>query len=367
MPEIAATVSAIIDAEAWNARVRLVQQIPEEYGRAHLAAVYSRLAKELYVSQLAPTFAYVHWRDTFELPSVEVPYSQAYAATQGFTRITRDDISSCLREYPSTIRIFRLILGFTPSELAAATKVPAVDLDAKAVTSDRIKRMEDGSEVPSESATVLAETITRGVARDLFPAPFEGQRSKQDRPDLANDWETIREYARDGVPLAIYLHQRHYGGAFRQLLDSTSRNRGDILEDEVESLLTSAGVPYIRTGGSNQSEIADRFNLTVRPTPDFVFFDAGDSLRGILECKAANDGGTARDKSDRFRSLRAEADRLGGPPVFAVLGGLGWTRTKDALGPVVRECDGRVFTLATLPEMLTVDPLPSIAGLAASL
>jgi len=139
MLEIAATVSAIIDAEAWNARVRLVQQIPEEYGRAHLAAVYSRLAKELYVSQLAPTFAYVHWRDTFELPSVEVPYSQAYAATQGFTRITRDDISSCLREYPSTIRIFRLILGFTPTELAAATKVPAVDLDAKAVTSDRIK------------------------------------------------------------------------------------------------------------------------------------------------------------------------------------------------------------------------------------
>jgi hypothetical protein len=60
MPEIAATVSAIKDAEAWDARVRLVQQIPEDYGRAHLAAVYSRLARHLYVPQLAPAFAYVH-------------------------------------------------------------------------------------------------------------------------------------------------------------------------------------------------------------------------------------------------------------------------------------------------------------------
>jgi hypothetical protein len=82
----------------------------------------------------------------------------------------------------------------------------------------------------------------------------------------------------------------------------------------------------------------------------------------MLEAKAANDGGTARDKAARFAALSQEARRLGGVPLFALLSGLGWTRTQDALGPVVARCDGRVFTLATLPEMLTVDPFPDLAA-----
>jgi len=46
--------------------------------------------------------------------------------------------------------------------------------------------------------------------------------------------------------------------------------------------------------------------------------------------------------------------------LFAVLNGLGWRRTADALGPVVRDCDGRVFTVATLEEMLEVEPFPGL-------
>jgi hypothetical protein len=34
----------------------------------------------------------------------------------------------------------------------------------------------------------------------------------------------------------------------------------------------------------------------------------------------------------------------------------------DTLGPVVRDTDGRVFTLATLPDMLAVNPFPSLIG-----
>lgn len=96
--------------------------------------------------------------------------------------------------------------------------------------------------------------------------------------------------------------------------------------------------------------------VTVLPAPDFVVFDDTDTLRAMLECKGANDGGTARDKALRFERLRDEAIRLGGIPLLGVLRGLGWTRVNDTLGPVVRDCDGRVFTLSTLPEMLTVTP-----------
>ena len=122
---------------------------------------------------------------------------------------------------------------------------------------------------------------------------------------------------------------------------------------------------FIRTGTHNQAAIEERFGLTVRPAPDFVIFDnRNDQLRAILECKGASDGGTARDKAARFARLRAEGQRLGGVPIFAVLAGIGWRRTTDALGPVVRDTDGRVFTLATLPKILETEPVPGLRGLA---
>ncbi len=91
-----------------------------------------------------------------------------------------------------------------------------------------------------------------------------------------------------------------------------------------------------------------------------VFDQTDDSLKTMLECKGTNNGGTARDKSLHFRTLRAESVRLGGVPLVAVLGGIGWARINDALGPVVRDTDGRVFTLSTLASLLEVAPFPSL-------
>ena len=139
-------------------------------------------------------------------------------------------------------------------------------------------------------------------------------------------------YAAERVPYSVFLHQRHYGGAFRQLLDATSEQRGNLIEDAVEALFTVNGVPFVRTGAHNQAEIAARFEVTVQPAPDFVVYDETDTLRAMLECKGANDGGTARDKALRFARLHAESVRLGGIPLVAVLSGLGWTRVNDTLG-----------------------------------
>lgn len=73
--------------------------------------------------------------------------------------------------------------------------------------------------------------------------------------------------------------------------------------------------------------------------------------------------GEARVKAPRFERLRDEAIRLGGIPLLAALAGLGWTRVNDTLGPVVRDTDGRVFTLANLDEMLEVAPFPQLLDL----
>ena len=79
---------------------------------------------------------------------------------------------------------------------------------------------------------------------DLFPPTPEGSalRRKIDKPDTANGWATVRQYAAGGVPLDVFLHQRAYGGAFRQVLDATSGERGDLVEDPVESLFVAKRV-----------------------------------------------------------------------------------------------------------------------------
>jgi hypothetical protein len=136
-----------------------------------------------------------------------------------------------------------------------------------------------------------------------------------------------------------------------------------MLEDVVETLFRDSGVRYVRTGSANQTDIERTFGITVRPAPDFVVYSVTGTMeraRAMLECKGANDGGTARDKAARFRNLSDESRRLGGMPVFAVLSGLGWTRTRDALGPVVEATDGRIFMLPNLVQMLTVDPFPAL-------
>lgn len=326
---------------------------------SHHQGVYADIAERVYVPSLTPDFGYVHWRSEYELEGLATAYQIAEAATGSFVNVSPVDLAALLRERPTTLRVFRLMLGLTTGEFAEATGMVALHGIGKAT----IGNIESGaipSIVQADASAAVIDHMMRGA---LFPPGVPPLRSKVEKPDTALGWDSVRLYAREGVPLPVLLHQRHYGGAFRQLLDATSSLRGDLLEDPVEALFEGAGIPYIRTGAHNQADIERRFGLSVRPAPDFVVFDdRTEALRAMLECKGANDGGTARDKASRFGNLRAEANRLGGVPLFAVLGGVGWRRTNDALGPVVRDSDGRVFTLATLPEMLTVEPLPDLRG-----
>ena len=360
-PAVDLTVQAIFSADSWDARVALIRQVPEDYGLAQQASLYAEIAKRVYVPHMTPGFAYVEWREEYSLTSIEQTYHRAHALTEGFSNTDAEDIARAIETEPGTLKIFRLLLGFLPQEFAGASRLVADDIGLPSVSVSRIRTIESGGTCSRDLAMCCAEVVTRAMDRQLFPPPSPGLTNKIEKPDTARGWETVREYAGQGVPFPVFLHQRHYGGAFRQLLDATSSARGDPLEVAVQQLFKDAGIGFIRTGPGNQTEVLARFGLTVRPVPDFVVFDEGDNLRAMLECKAANDGGTARDKAARFLALRGESIRLGGIPLFAILGGLGWTRTSDALGPVVRDTDGRTFTVANLPEMLTVTPFPALA------
>jgi hypothetical protein len=355
------TVERIVSARTWDQRVTRVRQIPVRHGTDEHAEIYAQVARRLYVRHLAPDYAYVPVQDFYELPHFERAYAKAEQATAGFTRVTVTDLAGAIQAEPTVLLPLRVIMGLLRNEFAGATAIVAGTLGIVPLSTAKVDSMErTGSTTSYDQARVAAETLDQVMRGTLFGHPPGNLKSKQDKPDTIDGWDTVRRYAARGVPYGVFLHQRHYGGAFRQVLDATSELRGNLIEDAVEALFAEHGILFIRTGPHNQAEIEDRFEVRVPPAPDFVVFDHAYNLRAMLECKGANDGGTARDKALRFERLREESARLGGIPLLAVLGGLGWMRVNDTLGPVIRDCDGRVFSVSNLAGMLTVAPFPAL-------
>lgn len=366
------TIRSILDAPSWAQRIAQIRLVPQRHGTGEHNTIYAAVARQLYMPHLAPDFAYIHNSDFYDPPHFFEAYDEANRLTDGFSRNTEADIAHTITECPRTLLVFRTLLGLTKDEFAHASLLASASIAAQPLSSSQIDNLERSDLAPrartaraQSQAEIAAKTIAMAMNHELFGDAPPGLRSKQQKPDTEDGWNTVRKFASDGVPLKVFLHQRHYGGAFRQVLDATSTLRGDLIEDAVQDLFTKNGIPFIRTGSHNQAEIATRFEVSVTPAPDFVVFDrSDDSLKAMLECKGTNNGGTARDKALRFARLRAESTRLNGVPLMGVLGGIGWARINDALAPVVRDTDGRVFTLSTLSDMLEVQPFPSLIGTA---
>jgi hypothetical protein len=364
MPTVAETIAKIVGTDSWDQRIAEIRLIPQHHGTAEHQKIHAEIARQLYVPHLAPDFAYINEAEFYGQPYFEKCYAVAETATSGFKKVSETDLAALLHREPQTLLAFRTIMGLTKAEFAYSTELAATPVGLEALSPNKVDSMERmGTATSLDQARIAAITLSKIIDGDLFGTPPKGLLSKQAKLDTKQGWTSVRRLASDGVPFSLFLHQRHYGGAFRQLLDATSTLRGNLMEDAVESLFKQNGVPYIRTGTGNQPAIVARFQIHVTPAPDFVVFDGSGQLRGMLECKGANDGGTARDKANRFETLRAESVRLGGIPLIAVLGGIGWARVNDALGPVIRDTEGRVFSIATLSTMLQVQPFSSLVGL----
>lgn len=365
MPIVSETIERIVEAPDWNQRIAQIRLIPQRHGTGEHTRIFAEVARRLYMPHLAPDFAYIHEAPFYEKEYFHEAYVAAYNATSGFLRISEDDMTGTIQNNPQTLLIFRTILGLTREEFAHSTTLAAMSTGLPSLSPAKVDSMErHGSTTSEMQARAGARTVLRVMDGSLFGEPPSGLLSKLSKPDTEHGWESVRKFAEGGVPLSTFLHQRHYGGAFRQVLDATSTQRGKLIEDAVETLFNRHRIPFLQTGSNNQAEIASRFEVRVTPAPDFVVFDSAGSLRAMLECKGTNNGGTARDKALRFARLREESIRLGGIPLIAVLGGMGWTRVNDALGPVVRDTEGRVFTLSTLDSLLQVAPFPSLVNTA---
>ena len=59
MPTIDDTLNRIVNAQTWDQRVARVRQIPGRHGTDEHAQIYAEVARRLYVTHLAPDYAYV--------------------------------------------------------------------------------------------------------------------------------------------------------------------------------------------------------------------------------------------------------------------------------------------------------------------
>lgn len=347
--DLAMQAQAAVD---WTARVGLLETVPRRLGTDDRQAAYNAIARAAYVGELTVGYEFVTWLPRFEEAPFKSAYDLAHARTQGFRSVLPADLLACLSAAPRTLVIFRTILGLTRAEFAAAVS----DYTNVEISDSPIKTLEEGGRPRRRDAVLDAIAHTVHLMMTAVPTPGAGLTSKREKMDTRQGWESVQQAAEGGVSYWEYLHHRHYGGAFRQLQDAGSEEKAGTLESLTRELLESVGAMSIcyASARQNKEEVMKRFRIRLDATPDFTVYD-GDRISALIECKESSDPGTAANEADRFSKLRAEADKLR-VPLFAVVDGRGWRRTMDALGPVLRATDGRVFTRRTLSGLVTLPP-----------
>ena len=302
-------------------------------------------------------------------------YDALAAATGNFSDISQATLTRALLITPAGLPALRMIACLTNKELAVTMKL--LDPTLK-VSDETLKKFQHG-EPPDLSATgrraeqaeakrvALASAIVTAIKatmdRQILTVPDNATatfHSKLDHQDTIGGWASVHATAVNGVPYSALLYHRYVGGVWRQVQDAYSEVKGDnILEVPLERLLRAEGVPFYRapSGQKGAAETARRYG--VDPGPDFVIPEEQPAV--VIESKVAEDGGTARDKADRFMNF-ADSARRAGFTVCALIDGRGWSERPAALTKVVIATEGRTYTFDTMKDLLAVSDIAGLRG-----
>jgi hypothetical protein len=185
----------------WQQRLDAIRAIPHEFaGKDHQAA-FASAASAFYAGQLAPHFHIVPWPRRFlDRASFDAAYAAAERATAGFTQSSSRDIVRAIIDDPRTLRIFRLIIGYTPRELSAALQY----FTGSTLGASAIDGLEDGRtasprqrDALSDLAGLIAMIVEEGgydISEELRDKGFLG---KTDKPDTADGWSTVAAWSRE--------------------------------------------------------------------------------------------------------------------------------------------------------------------------
>lgn len=324
------------------------------------------LLTQSYLTHLSPSFHLVPRGDSmFDEDAFTDAYSALVTGTENFTRVDAASLAAVLLECPAALAPLRMILGLTHNELAVAIRLHDPDSNLAGGSLKNLERstaQEHRTAARQRIVGSIAGAVLAMMSRDLLTVPPRVTthfHSKLDKSDTLDGWRSVREHT-SGVSYSTLLFQRYVGGVWRQVQDAYSEVKGDaVLEIPLQDLLDAHGVPYHRTkrGATGAAETATRFGL--KPGPDFIIPDDSPTL--VVESKVAEDGGTARDKAARIRTLVTAANERG-LRACALIDGKGWTERPNALCDVIVATQGRTYTLATMDQILE---LPEIRALIA--
>ena len=279
--------------------------------------------------------------------------------TNAFADFSEGSAWSALRENSLSFVVIRTMLGMSPPEWADLARSDrdsdvnqgyARNLEGQC-RSDRayvsgLVRPRNSKALNRIEAliSVAVEYITRGS-----PPGAADTVHRLDKVDSSRGLESLRHVASQHVPYAMLLYERYLGRPFASHRDSVSELVGDVMETAIEEHLSRARIAFRKTKRAERVPGYDQ-------APDFFVPDEYNPSV-VIEAKITGDDGTARDKVariERLTRMREDRRRDGQREfeVVACIDGRGFGVRREDMRALITMTDGKVFTLATLNQMV---------------
>ncbi len=308
-------------------------------------------------------------------------YDTVRKATRDGSQLTGRTLLAAIAEEPRAWLVIRCIVGVSPGEAAyiaaeqasgagyrlIVTQEEIRDIDARAKRGERLlfdkpprgRKQLRYDQLLRELVPWLAEAIR-------YPAPeLPADRVHRfDKIDTTGGRVTIaRAFAADSVPYSELLYERLLGRPYVSHRDSVSRIVGRLVEQAVEQLLERH---HIEGRATRSREKIQGFPQA----PDFLVPSDAPKTKVIIEAKLTEDDGTARDKVARVQTLRQyenERPVAKRRTIIAVIDGRGFGHRLADLNRLLDACEGHVYTLEELDELVADNgPLRPYVGTSAS-
>ena len=279
--------------------------------------------------------------------------------TNAFADFSEGGVWTALRENSLCLVVVRTMLGMSPPEWADLaqsdrnsdiTQGYARSLEGRC-RSDRASisrlvrpRSDKSLDRIDALVSVAVEYITRGASPGAADTVH-----RLDKVDTSHGLESLRHIASQHVPYAMLLYERYLGRPFATHRDAVSELVGDTMETAIEERLARARITFRKTKRAESIPGYDQ-------VPDFFVPDEFNPSV-VIEAKITGDDGTARDKVARIERLTRMRDdrRRDGQPDFEVVAcidGRGFGVRREDMRSLITRTEGKVFTLATLDQMI---------------
>ncbi len=294
-----------------------------------------------------------------EYPEFQAAFEVLRQRTNAFADFTESTVWSALRENSLCFGVVRTILGISPPEwedLARSDRDSYIGrgyargLDGRC-RSDRAyigRLVRPGNSKPLDRIEALVSVAVEHITQGSPPRDPDTVH-RLDKVDTSHGLESLRHVASQHVPYAMLLYERYLGRPFATHRDAVSEQIGDVMETAIEEHLTQARIPFRKTKRAERIPGYDQ-------APDFFIPDEF-SPSVIIEAKITGDDGTARDKVariERLTRMRNDRRRASEPDfeVVACIDGRGFGVRREDMRTLITRTEGKVFTLATLDQMV---------------